>query len=57
MSLVINIITGHLYTQYHVGLDVNLSTVDHMRKGIVPGNWKKMIQEHSELYIQEEINL
>ena len=57
MSLVLNIRTVRFYPQYHGVFDNNLSTVEHMRKGIVPENWKKMIEEHSDIYIQENFKL
>ena len=37
--------------------DDTLSTVEHMRKAIVPGNWKNLVEEHSELALQENFNL
>ena len=32
--------------------DKTFSIVDHMRKRTVPGNWKNLIEEHSELATQ-----
>ena len=40
MALVLNIRTGHVPPQYYVVFDDIFSTVEHMRKVIVPGNWK-----------------
>ena len=37
--------------------DYTLSTVEHMRKVIVPGNWKNLVEDHSELVLKENFNL
>ena len=37
--------------------DDTFYTVDHMRKGTVPGNCKNMVEEHSELATQENFTL
>ena len=57
VELVLNIITGYVSPQYHVVFDDNLSTVDHMRKGTILGNWKNLVEEHSELSTQEKSTL
>ena len=57
MELVLNIITGYVSPQYHVVFDDNLSTVDHMGKGTLPGNWKNLAEEHSKLANQENLTL
>ena len=49
VALVLNTRTGHVYPQYHVVFDDTLSTVEHMRNDTVPVNWKKLVEEHSEL--------
>ena len=54
---VLNIITGYVSPQYHVVFDENFSTVDHTRKGTLPGNWKYLVEEHSELVTQENFTL
>ena len=33
--------------KYHMIFDYTLSTVGHMRKGSVLGNWKTLVEEHS----------
>ena len=43
--------------QYPVVFDNTLYTVDHIRKGIVPGNWKNKVKDHSELATQETFTL
>ena len=35
VSLILNIITGNIYPQYHVVFDDTISTVYHIRKGTV----------------------
>ena len=40
LELVLNIRTGYISPQYHVVLDNNLSTVYHVSKGEISGNWK-----------------
>ena len=57
LVLVINIRTGHVSTQYHVVFDDTFSTVEHMKKVTVPGNWKNLIEDPSELYTQENFTL
>ena len=49
MALVLNTKTGNFPPQYHVFFGDTLSTVEYMSKVTVPGNWKKLIEEHSEL--------
>ena len=44
--------TGHVSPQYHVVFDEKISTVDHMRKGTVPVNFKNQVEYHSELDMQ-----
>ena len=53
MALVLNIRTGNIPPRYHVVFDGTLYTVDHMRKGTIPGNWKNLVEEHSEIATQE----
>ena len=57
MELVLNSITGYVSPQYHVVFDDTFSTVEHMRKVTVPGNWKNLVEEHSELATQENFTL
>ena len=52
VALILNIRTGRIYIQYHVVFNDTFSTVYHMRKTIVPGNWKNLVEEHSELTTQ-----
>ena len=56
-SLLLNTRTVHVSPQYHVVFDRILSTVEHMRKGTVPGNCKNLVEEHSELSTQENFTL
>ena len=37
--------------------DNTFSTVDHMRKGTLPGNWKKLVEDHSEIAAQENFTI
>ena len=39
VELVLNHITRYFSPQYHVGFDDNFSTVYHMSKGTLTGNW------------------
>ena len=55
--LVLNTRTGHVSPHYHVVFYDTLSTVEHMWKGTVPVNWKKMVKEHSYLATQENFTL
>ena len=57
VSLVLKTRAGNVYPQYHVVFDNTLSTVDHIRKVKVPGNWKNLVEEHSELSMQEKSTL
>ena len=47
VALVLNTITGHVSPQCHVVFDDTVSTVEHMSKGTVPGNWKNLVEYHS----------
>ena len=38
VDLILNIITGNIYPQYHMLFDYTLSTFKHMRNVTVPGN-------------------
>ena len=51
-GLVLKTIIGHVSTQYHVVFDEKISTVEHMRRGTVPVNWKNFIEEHSDIATQ-----
>ena len=53
MHLVLNTRTWHVSPQYHVDFDITLSTLEHMSKGTVPGNWKNLVEDQSELATQE----
>ena len=57
MVLLLNTKTGYVSPQYPVVFDNALYTVDHIRKGIVPGNWKNKVKDHSELATQETFTL
>ena len=57
VALVLNTRTGHVLPQYHVVVDDKFSTVEHMKKVTVPGNWKNLMEEHLELDIQENFTL
>ena len=57
MALVLNTRTGHVLPQYHVVVDDKFSTVEHMKKVTVPGNWKNLMEEHLQLDIQENFTL
>ena len=57
MAIVLNTRTGNVFPQYHVVFDDTFSTVEHTRKGTVPGNWKNLVEEHSEIATQENFTL
>ena len=57
LDLVSNNRTGHVSPQYHVVFDNTFSTVEHTGKGTDLGNWKKLLEEQSELATQETINI
>ena len=57
VALSLNTRTGHVYYQYHALFDNTLSTVEHMRKLRVPGNWKNLVEYHSDLAKQENFTL
>ena len=57
VNLVLTTRTEHVYPQYNVVLDDTFSTMDHKKKGTVPGNWKNLIEEHSELATQENYTI
>ena len=57
VALVLNTRNVHVFPQYHVVFDDTLSTMDHMRKDKVPGNWKNMVEENSELATQENVTI
>ena len=43
VALILNIRTRHIFPQYHVVSNDTFSTVEHMRKGIIPVNWKNLV--------------
>ena len=49
VDLLFNTRTGNILPQYHVVFDNTFSTMEHMSKGTVPGNWKNLIEEHSDI--------
>ena len=55
--LVLNTRTGHIPPQYHVVFDNTLSTAENIRKGTIPVNWKKLLDEHSDISTQENFTL
>ena len=57
VALVINTITGHFSHHYHVVFDETFFTVDHVIKVTVPGNWKKLVDDHLDLDTQESFTL
>ena len=57
VEFVLNIITGSVSPQYHVVFYKTLSTVYHTRKGTLRGNWKNMVEEHSDIATQEKFTL
>ena len=40
VALVLNYCTGHVSPQYYVVFDDEYTTINHIRKVMVPGNWK-----------------
>ena len=44
-------------THYHVVFDEKLSTVDHAKKDTVPGNWKNLVEDHSDITNQENLTI
>ena len=57
VALVIKTITGNVSPHYHVVFGDTFSTVYHMRRGTVPGNWKNLVEDHSELATKENFIL
>ena len=57
VELVLRTRTGNFSPQYHVVFDDTLYTLEHMRKGRVPGNGKNLVEEHSEIATQENYTL
>ena len=57
MDLVLDTINGKVFPQYHVVFDNKFSNVEHMRKGTVPGNWKNLVEDHSDIAMQGNFNL
>ena len=43
VALVLNPNTGLVSPQYHVVFDDDLTTAPHLRKGMVPPNWEKLV--------------
>ena len=43
VALILNIITRYMFPQYHVVSNDTFSTVEHTRKGIIPVNWKNLV--------------
>ena len=57
MSLVLNTRTGNVYPQHHVVFDNTFSTVDHTRKGTVPGDRENLVEDYPELATQENFDV
>ena len=43
VALLLNTRTGNISSQYHVVFENTFFTVEHIRKGKVPGNWKNLV--------------
>ena len=53
VDLVLNTITWHVSPQYYVFFEDKIFTVEHMRKGTLPVNLKKLVEDQLELATQE----
>ena len=53
MDPVLNIRIGNVSPKYHVLFDENFYTMDNTSKETVPGYWKNLVAEHSEIATQE----
>ena len=57
VSLILNLSTGHVSTQFHVVFDETFSTVSSLKNGSVPASWKFICENNRELATNEDFNL
>ncbi|KAL7466170.1 hypothetical protein ACHAXS_006459 [Conticribra weissflogii] len=57
VALVLNPKTGLVSPQFHVVFDDEFTTVPHLRKGTVPDNWAKLVENSSEKSTDEFYDL
>lgn len=57
VALVLNPSTGHVSPQYHVVFDDKFTTVNHMRTGTVPSNWRDLVENSSFCSTDEQFSL
>ena len=48
---------GMFTPQDHVVFDDTVSTVGYISKGTYPGNWKSLVDEHSDIAMQENFTI
>ena len=57
VSLILNLSTGHVSSQFHVVFDETFSTVPSLKKRSVPASWDLIWENNRELATNEEFNL
>ena len=57
VALVLNPGTGHVSPQYHLVFDDNFTTIDNMRDGSVPSNWRELVTNSSFSSTDEQFTL
>ena len=56
VALVINCCTGHVSPQYQFFFDEDYITIDHLRKGRSPGNWKKLVTNNTDISMDQSLD-
>ena len=57
VALVFNLQTGHVSPQYHVIFDEQFTTVEYLRNGETPPNWRELFTHCSEQSTEEDYDL
>ena len=57
VALVLNLTTGHVSPQFHVVFDDEFSTVENLRNGSEPVNWKNLFESSREMATDEKYEL
>ena len=57
VALVLKFCTRHVSIQYLFFLDKNYTTIDHLCKGKVPGNWKELVTKKTKLSTDQAFDL
>ena len=53
VSLVINLSTGHVSSQFHVVFDDNFETVEDLERGSVPKRWSWLCEHKREIHFND----